>query len=193
MNSEIKDVRDTIIDAAREVFARFGYRKTTMDEIASAVHKGKSSLYHYFKNKEEVFQAVVEKESRILEKEVVAAINNAPTPKDKIRAYAVIRMEALHKLANFYSAFKDEYLEQYSFIHDFREEIDRFEVSTIQKILEQGNEQGIFVVEDPALYAFAIVMAMKGLEYYWAMEQDTEKTKKNINTLLKVLFHGIMK
>ena len=52
-----------LIEAAGVTFSRFGYRKTTMDDIAFAAGKGKSSLYYYFKNKEEVFEAVVEKEA----------------------------------------------------------------------------------------------------------------------------------
>jgi len=42
-----KDVREIIIEAARGIFARFGFRKTTMDEIAQLAHKAKSSIYHY--------------------------------------------------------------------------------------------------------------------------------------------------
>ncbi|MFW6389223.1 MAG: TetR/AcrR family transcriptional regulator, partial [Marinilabiliaceae bacterium] len=52
-------VRIAILKSARELFAKFGYRKTTMEDIAQALRKGKSSLYYYFKNKEEIFQAVI--------------------------------------------------------------------------------------------------------------------------------------
>ncbi len=39
-----------------EVFKRRGYNDITMDDIAKACGKGRSTLYHYFKNKEEVFE-----------------------------------------------------------------------------------------------------------------------------------------
>ncbi len=58
--------RTAILDASRDLFARFGYKKTTMEDIAMALRKGKSSLYYYFKNKEEIFQAVIELESELL-------------------------------------------------------------------------------------------------------------------------------
>ncbi|HBR34566.1 MAG TPA: TetR family transcriptional regulator, partial [Firmicutes bacterium] len=50
MNEEI-DVETRIVEKAQAIFARYGFRKTTMDEIAKATHKGKSGFYHYFPSK----------------------------------------------------------------------------------------------------------------------------------------------
>ena len=44
-----------IIAAAEQMFAHFGIQKTTMEEIAKKVHMGKSTLYYYFKSKEDIF------------------------------------------------------------------------------------------------------------------------------------------
>src|SRR4030042_1123088 len=145
---ELKDIRDTIINAARSVFARYGFKKATMDEIAQAAHKGKSSLYHYFNSKEEVFQAVVFAEFRIMEKEINTAIDSTKDPLEKIKVYIRTRMEALNRLANFYSAFRDEYLEQYTFVKDFRSQIDQFEIEMFKNLLKQGVKQDVFVVPD---------------------------------------------
>ena len=57
------EVRAEIVDVARKIFTRYGFRKTTMDEIAWATRKGKSSIYYYFPGKEDIFKAVVEKEA----------------------------------------------------------------------------------------------------------------------------------
>ena len=45
------------------------FRKTTMDEIAQAARKGKSSIYYYFTSKEDIFRAIVEKETKMLRKQ----------------------------------------------------------------------------------------------------------------------------
>lgn len=59
MQNSNKDVKELILDAARGNFSRFGFRKTTMDEIAQSVYKTKTSVYHYFKGKEHIFYEVV--------------------------------------------------------------------------------------------------------------------------------------
>ena len=65
------DIKNRIIEVAQDIFKKYGFRKSTMDEIAEAAGKGKSTLYHYFKSKEEVFAAVIEKESNIMFKELI--------------------------------------------------------------------------------------------------------------------------
>jgi AcrR family transcriptional regulator len=49
-----------VLDAAVGVFARFGYRKTSMDEVARAAGVSRQGLYLQFANKEELFRKAVE-------------------------------------------------------------------------------------------------------------------------------------
>lgn len=51
--------RDGIIRAARQVFAYKGFTDATLDEIAELAEFGKTSLYNYFKTKEELFENVI--------------------------------------------------------------------------------------------------------------------------------------
>ena len=70
--------RENILKIAREIFSKYGFKKTTLDDIANAVRKGKSSLYYYFKIKEDLFQAVIMKEVDILGHELEIVINRNP-------------------------------------------------------------------------------------------------------------------
>jgi len=56
-----KSIQHRIVHTASQVFSRFGFKKATMEDIANAVGMGKSSIYYYFKSKEEIFEAVVKK------------------------------------------------------------------------------------------------------------------------------------
>ena len=58
----INKTRNILIDVARQLFARLGVENTTMNDIAVASHKGRRTLYTYFNNKNEVYQAVLETE-----------------------------------------------------------------------------------------------------------------------------------
>ncbi|HHT49476.1 MAG TPA: TetR/AcrR family transcriptional regulator [Firmicutes bacterium] len=187
------DVRQSIIEAAREIFARYGFRKATMDEIARAARKGKSSLYHYFKSKEEVFQEVIEDEAAEVKTEISRAVAAEKNPQAKFRAYVITRMTAFNRVANLFSAFKDEYLESYSFIEQLRQSYNRYEIETITSILQEGIEQKIFVVKDLELTAYTIFIAAKGLEYSWALEPDLKKVETNIDKMLDILFYGLVR
>ena len=57
------EMRNELINAASGVFAKYGYKKTNMDDIAAVFGKGKTFIYYYFKNKEDIFQAVLTDEA----------------------------------------------------------------------------------------------------------------------------------
>ncbi len=182
-----------IMTSARKLFSRYGLRKTTVDEIAKEAHVGKGTVYNYFRSKEEVFKAVVEEEAKIFRNELKKAVSSEPTPEKKLRAYVTRRMYLLRQLANFYSTFKDEYINYYGFLEKVRAKYTNEEMATIKQILKEGTEKRIFLIRDLDLTAFAVVIAMKGLEYYWAMETDPLVTEKKIDTLLKIFLEGILR
>jgi len=186
------DVSEIILNSAKTIFARYGFKKTTMDEIAQAARKGKSSIYHYFKSKEDIFKAIVEKEADELSAAIAKAINAETTSEKKIRAYVLARMKGINNLTNLYSALKDEYLEHYSFIENVRVKYDTEEVNTIKGMLKTGVEDGQFKIEDINLTAFALVTALKGLEYPLFIKNNNAKTEKRFEGLLNVLFYGII-
>ena len=190
MEITLSDTQCAIVKAAQDIFARFGFRKATVNDIARAAHKAKSSIYRYFKSKEEIFQTIVEKESQILKEKIERSINAQSNPREKIRTYVITRMKVLKKLANFYSALKDEYLEHYAFIEKIRKKYLDDETKMIEKILRTGVEQGVFMIENIELTAFAIIVALKGLEYP-LIAQSISNTGQGINSLLEILFRGI--
>jgi AcrR family transcriptional regulator len=59
-----------ILRAARKLFGDDGFQATTMDDIASAARVAKGAVYHHFKTKEDVFEAVFEEVSRDLVAEI---------------------------------------------------------------------------------------------------------------------------
>ena len=55
--------REKLIEVARQLFAHKGVENTTMNDIAAASDKGRRTIYTYFKNKREIYNAVIERES----------------------------------------------------------------------------------------------------------------------------------
>lgn len=71
--------RDAILDAAYQAFARYGYRRTSMEEIARGTGMSRASLYLQFANKEEIFRALVERvHGEAVEAAEDALVSDAP-------------------------------------------------------------------------------------------------------------------
>lgn len=186
------DVRENIVLVAQKTFQRFGFRKTTMDDIAYAAGKGKSSLYYYFKSKEEVFEAVVEKEAGLLRSEIIKKVGDCDTAIEKLSVYIFVRMHGFKNMGNFYVALKDELLSSLGFIEKIRTKYDTNEIESITNIINEGIENKEFKNLNTTLTAKTIVVAMKGLEVPLLLENTGKKNfKKEIDQMLEVLFYGI--
>ncbi len=84
--------RRRVLDASVEIFSRRGFRATSMNEIAAGVGLSKPTLYHYFRNKEELLVRIY---SEVLDESLRmgrATIEAAPTAFDAVRDLLVSRV-----------------------------------------------------------------------------------------------------
>ncbi len=187
-------VREKIIQAAAQMFGRFGFKKTTVDDIAQILRKGKSSIYYYFNSKEEIFEAVVIKEARHFDGEINKILNSVLSPAEKLRKHVHLRMEMVNRLVNYFELLKNDDLSTLVFARKIRKKYDDQEVQIIKRILREGIDSGVFKVTDVELSSLGIVTALKGLEEpLLNNNKKAEETSVIIDGLLNVLFYGIVK
>ncbi len=84
--------REAIIDAAERVFFARGLESTTMQQIADEVELNKATLYLYFKNKDDLFHAIIYRGLKLLCSRLEAAAAKASSGRARTRAL----MEAFH-------------------------------------------------------------------------------------------------
>ena len=188
-----EDVKNFIVNVAQKTFSHFGFKKTTVDDIAQAARKGKSSIYYYFSSKEEIFEAVVEKEATILKEELLKEVNTTDNPKEKIKKYILVRMDGIKKLGNFYNAIKNDYLSSFESVEKLRIKYDEEEHNLIKNILQDGIEKNIFYIKNIDKTAKAIVAAMKGLEIPLIISDNEHEIEDRLDDLLDILYYGICK
>ncbi|CAM4458715.1 TetR family transcriptional regulator [Paenibacillus macerans] len=80
------DTRTRVLDAAMEVFARHGYAKAAMDQVAAEAGFTKSAIYWHFANKSELYLAICERNLRQQEQLLPAQIEAIARAEDKVRA-----------------------------------------------------------------------------------------------------------
>jgi AcrR family transcriptional regulator len=189
-------IKNSILDVARELFAKFGYKKTTMEDIAQALGKGKSSLYYYFKNKEDIFQAVIDWESEMLFSKLRTIVSAKLPADEKMRKYVEVRMETLRDLENYHKALVDDTLAGFGFLDHLKDNSAKEEASMIKQILEEGLAVGLFQLKNSQMAAIAISVALKGLEMPLFRSNDSksiEELKNQLNNILNILFFGLVK
>src|ERR1039457_3151807 len=101
--------RTAIVDAARSVFARKGFERGIMDEIAKEAGIAKGTIYLYFRSKEEIYRAVLHHDMQLLKKSTLERIDAAKNLKDKIRVFTLTRLESAEARKEFFQIMDTEY------------------------------------------------------------------------------------
>jgi len=185
--------RERIVHVSSEIFSQYGFRKTTMEEIAKALRKGKSSIYYYFKSKEEIFEAVIDNEAQVLKNELSTAIRSTRDPEERLRLYVKVKMEAFEKLSNYYNAIFSSELDHFDFVERQREKYDQNETALFRYILWAGVQSGHFNLKDTRLAALAVQTALKGLERPLFWGRKTMGQEHRIDAIIDILFYGIVR
>jgi AcrR family transcriptional regulator len=192
MKESLSDnMRNIIIDAARQVFLRYGFFKTTMEDISRAVGKGKSSLYYYFKSKEEIFEMVLAEELKPHFAEAEQILSGIDDSQHKFYEYLLLRMKILKRLVELYYIEPNGYFEHFAFIEKIRHDYDEAEKNYIRRILEYGNAKGVFAIKDLSRTVDAVIAAFKGYEYLCVIEDSGAKMDEKLKTFTELLYFGI--
>ncbi len=187
-----RDKREDILTAASTLFARFGFRKTTVDEIAQAARVAKGTLYKYFQSKEEVFNRVTRRESEQIFNKIRTAVEQADTRKDKIRTLARVKAEEIRKAVSFHQIAREVAQELWPILDSVRNDYTRQEAEMLRDIIIDGNKAGEFDVSNPELAACAVATVLKALELEWILDRNPEQLQQDVDQFIELLFRGIV-
>ena len=137
--------QNEILDAALKLFAVYGFRKTTVEDVAEKVGMTKSNLYFYVNNKRDLYEKTVSRALQRWRDSVAKAVSKTD---DVVEKFSVMAKQSFAYLAD------DEDLRSVCMkdpgIFSLTHEEDRFfEINSgarqlIKSILIQGIEEGRF-------------------------------------------------
>lgn len=184
-----------IINSASLLFDRYGARKTTMEDIAREVGKGKSTLYYYFKNKEEVFENVLKYEFESLKSEIGTALKNETSSPDAMARFIKEVFGRIHQFRNLKKTLLNEVDgKSKATAAAIRDQFISWEHTQLNEILANGIREGSFrnmSSNELAINSQAISIAMMGLKTILLNELDSKEANRKIDNLLSLLFNGI--
>jgi len=87
-------IQQEILKAAIRLYQKFGPNGFTMDDLAHAAGRSRTSLYYYYKNRDDIYQAVMDKIARDMTAEIRQAVTAADTLQEKIYAFCHTKLKA---------------------------------------------------------------------------------------------------
>ena len=76
--------KEEIADSFKRHFEHFGYKKTSVDEVARELKISKKTIYQHFSTKEEIFYYIVSKVARRYMNRMAADLEGLPTQREKL-------------------------------------------------------------------------------------------------------------
>lgn len=190
----ISKTRTLFLNAARKLFALVGYDKTTMNDIAVESQRGRRTLYTYFKNKNEVFSAVIELELESLSAQLLRIIESPMSPTQKIELYVQRRLELISEVVKRNGSLNAAFFQDITLVERARLRFDVQETHSIQSILQEGVDSGVFAMCDTALMAAIIHNSLKGLEVPYIKGRLSSRGDHGRSLIVEIrhfLLHGL--
>lgn len=141
--------RREILEAARSRFLHYGYKKTTIDEIAADAEVGKGTVYLYFSSKEDILLTIAAEVKRNIAEQMRAISSSLASPEEKIRRMVLASILSVHDAANATAhgvELVDEMLRPK--IQKCGTEHKEAQYDLLAQVLEEGAERGAFSLTD---------------------------------------------
>jgi AcrR family transcriptional regulator len=184
-----------IIEAATPLFIKYGYNKTTMEDIAKAVRKGKSTLYYYYKSKDDIIEEVVREAAHSMTgifKTKLVAVESA---KDRLLEYYSVEASEVKKMADIYSLLLQEINENFFLQKRLRYIYSQQDILQIKEILQYGMDRKEFeFVTDENIdnLSRTISILNRNMIISFLIEENMEKWDESFLLLGEVLTKGLL-
>jgi TetR/AcrR family transcriptional regulator, cholesterol catabolism regulator len=183
--------RAEIIDVAIQIFAVRGYKATNLNDVAGQLGITKATIYYYFRNKEDILKAILEKSMDRMNK--VLSLENSPlSPRDKLRIFIQSHTD-----------FSSDGIELARITFDQVNEIPRkLRLSLksnekkidalLQDILREGMETGVFTVKDVKLTSY-MILGMCNWTYHWYNPEGRLTSHRLTEKYIHLIENGYLK
>ncbi len=195
------DKRTEILEAAKGLFNRQGYAKTSVDDISQAVGMRKSSLYYYFKNKEDMFMASFKNEWDAKFREFQSEAEKETDPTKKILTYITQSLNYYEKVVIEHKIPVKALIETRNMYRSFVNQINQGGIAFYVKCIEQGQEMGVYKACDVKKVGHAIFLVKFSIQYdqlsmfihSYPTEDDWNHIHENIIFATSLILDGIKK
>lgn len=187
--------RQELLKTASEVILEYGIQKTTLDDIARRAGMAKTSLYYYFKEKDEIVRAIV----RNVMKDLLASMRQAAAAGDTSEEKLCGLIEARYRyIATASSRATKEILQEFrSFSGLYARDLEYYQQAQkgmIEDIFRQGIASGeLKPVEDIELLALIIFSSMIGIDWTFTFDEQRQRILEGLKQHMAIFFAGLRK
>jgi len=190
---ELKEKRiKQILTAATDIFARNGFHKASVNDIAKKAGVAKGTVYIYFESKEELFMNLLEYGFNRFIKKIEVAVKNIDDPVKKIETYFETSFKFIIEHKKF---IKIIIFERPMFINiTSKKFINVFSsrVRILEECINYGIKEGTFKKIDANSAAVAMIGGLNHLIFKWMLFNESYKLEREADLLKEIFIYGLL-
>lgn len=186
------DVRPRILEAAKERLWHFGFKKTTIDEIAADAGVGKGTVYLHFDSKEAIALAIMgdfKRDSVERQKTVIGLSQLSPV--EKLTEVLLLPILMAHERCSESPAAQEMIVAIRPHIRAHMQPYLEQEIGLVASILEQGNSSGLFRVRDTMCTARTLKFMCAGFWPPYPCVEGSEAIRAEITAIVALTCVGL--
>ncbi|HVO74750.1 MAG TPA: TetR/AcrR family transcriptional regulator [Ignavibacteriaceae bacterium] len=191
--------KSEIAKIAASVFAKYGFSKTTLEDISNSLGMKKNSLYYYFPSKEAIFGEVLKENLSDLLVELKKISAGSGTAEEKLKMFFTITENYKKSKGSFYNLTTNAFLDIRAAIKDLYDQYTKEIFTILNKIILEGVKSKEFKKCDPNEVALALKNFIESIELSafqqskakYISEVDFGESDKTKTILLDLIFEGL--
>lgn len=185
--------RDKLILVARQLFVHKGLENTTMNDIAEASDKGRRTIYTYFRNKKEIYNAVLDHESDEIVRTLMSVRDNASlNPEEKLREFLRIHLTKGRSKSSSESYIKSLFKFDLRRMERVRKLVYDKENAIFLDILDEGERGGCFRPDRCRLLRSFLIRCMNSIAFA-GLSSEPEALKGIHSDFVEFILSDILK
>ncbi|KAB2330948.1 TetR/AcrR family transcriptional regulator [Bacillus mesophilum] len=185
------DRKRLIIEAATKSFSLFGYKATTMDQVAKIANVGKGTIYTFFKNKEELFDEIISTLISEMKREADEAIDpELPFHENVHRAlYKILEFRKQHQLT--IKLFQEEKEMGTPAVLEVMTRLEAAIIHYVREKVIEAIKKGEIQACDPELTAFIMLKLYVSLIFDWEKGHEPLEKERIAKIFEQYVFKGL--
>lgn len=193
-----EEIRNIILEAARDIITQEGIKGLSIRKITNAIEYSPAIIYHYFKDKNEIIETIVEEGYKRILNSLTTVDRNEKQPEKEIKEVFCNYIKAALDNKDEYMAIMlndDPIIKQKTTILEKSISKRSRTMGILSEAIKRGIDQGRFAECDEELTAQIMWTSAFGLIIKLMIEKDIpeEQIDDLIETHFRILFYGIMK
>jgi AcrR family transcriptional regulator len=186
---DINPKQEEILAAAKKVFENFGYKKTTLDDVAAQLTISRTALYYYYKNKDDLFLALSQYELNKYEQELKNAINACSTIEEMLVAFCKCFLPKRKQFREIYKLDPEESTLPFAIQKKIKSMNNAIHINILTTIFK--NDKKISQLSNLGYFMTILTYSIRGIVFS-SFDVSAKQLENDMLSFFKIFYNGLL-